>query len=85
MKVNVISISSSTTRILLYAAGAVKSNSEVTCLGLFPVLPVVVVSCNCCCVGGGGDDGVNVCSSLPISSENKMGDIQLTYRFHDIQ
>ena len=84
MKVNVISISSSTTRILLYAAGAVKSNSEVTCLGLFPVLPVVVVSCNFC-VGGGGDDGVNVCSSLPISSENKIGDIQLTYRFHDIQ
>jgi hypothetical protein len=53
LKVNVISISSSTTRILLYAAGAVKSNSEVTCLGLFPVLPVVVVSCNFC-VGGGG-------------------------------
>jgi hypothetical protein len=84
LKVNVISISSSTTRILLYADGAVKSNSEVTCLGLFPVLPVVVVSCNFC-VGGGGDDDVNVCSSLPISSENKMGDIQLTYRFHDIQ
>jgi hypothetical protein len=74
-------------RILLYAAGAVKSNSEVTCLGLFPALPVVVVvSCNCCSGGGDdGDDGVNVCSSLPISSENKMGDIQLTYRYHGIQ
>ena len=85
MKVNVISASSSITRILLYAARAVKSNSEVTCLGLFPALPVVVVSSNCCLAGGGDDDGVNVCSSLPISSENKMGDIQLTYRFHDIQ
>jgi hypothetical protein len=84
LKVRVISVSSSTTRILLYAAGAVKSNSEVTCLGLFPVLPVVVVSCNFC-VGGGGDDGVNVCSSLPISSENKMGYIQPTYRYHGIQ
>ena len=78
LKVKVISASSSTTRILLYAAGAVKSDSEVTCLGLFPVLPVVVVSCNCCCGGSGGDDDdVNVCSSLPISSENKMGDIHL--------
>ncbi|HZD83681.1 MAG TPA: hypothetical protein VE076_12475 [Nitrososphaeraceae archaeon] len=84
MKVNVISASSSTTRILLYAARAVKSNSEVTCLGLFPALPVVVVSSNCCLAGGGDDDGVNVCSSLPISSENKMGDIQLTYRYYDI-
>ena len=84
MKVNVISVSSSTTRILLYAAGAVKSNSEVTCLGLFPVLPVVVVSSNFC-GSGGDDDGVNVCSSLPISSENKMGDIQPTYRYHGIQ
>jgi hypothetical protein len=84
LKVNVISISSSTTRILLYAAGAVKSNSEVTCLGLFPVLPVVVVSCNFC-VGGGGDDGVNVCSSLPISLKYEMGDIQPTYRYHGIQ
>jgi hypothetical protein len=87
LKVKVISASSSTTRILFYAAGAVKSDSEVTCLGLFLVLPVVVVSCNCCCGGSGGgdDDGVNVCSSLPISLKYEMGDIQLTYRFHDIQ
>jgi hypothetical protein len=67
-------------RILLYAAGAVKSNSEITCLGLFPILPIV--SCNCCC--GGGDSG-NACSSFPISLKYEMGDIQLTYRFHDIQ
>jgi hypothetical protein len=70
-------------RILLYAAGAVKSNSEVTCLGLFPVLPVVIVSCNCC-VAGGGNNG-NACSSLSIPLKYEMGDIQLTYRFHDIQ
>jgi hypothetical protein len=71
-------------KILLYAAGAVKSNSELACLGLFTVLPVVVVSCTCggC---GGDDDGVNICSSRPISSENKMGDIQLTYRYHGVQ
>jgi len=62
-------------RILLYAAGVVKSNSEVTCLGLFPVLPIV--SCNC--------DNGNACSSFPISLKYEMGDIQLTYRFHDIQ
>jgi hypothetical protein len=67
-------------RILLYAAGAVKSNSEVTCLGLFLIL--LIVSCNCC--GGGGDNG-NACSSFLISLKYEMGDIQLTYRFHDIQ
>ena len=69
-------------RILLYAAGAVKSNSEVTCLGLFPILPIVVF-CNCC-VAGGGNNG-NACSSLSISLKYEMGDIHLTYRFHDIQ
>jgi hypothetical protein len=80
----VISVLSSTIRILLYAVGAVKSNSEVACLGLFPILPIV--SCNC---GGDDDDDDddddNVCSSLQISSENKMGDIQLTYSYHGIQ
>jgi hypothetical protein len=69
-------------RILLYAAGAVNSDSEVTCLELFPVLPVVSCTCGGC---GGGDDGVNICSSRPISSENKIGDIQLTYRYHGVQ
>jgi hypothetical protein len=68
-------------RILLYAAGAVKSNSEVTCLGLFLIL--LIVSCNCC--GGGGGDNGNACSSLSIPLKYEMGDIQLTYRFHDIQ
>jgi hypothetical protein len=63
----VVSVSSSTTRILLYTAGAVKSNPEVTCLELFPVLPVVV-SCNCCCGDGRDGNGSNVCSSLPIFS-----------------
>ena len=73
-------------RILLYAAGAVKSNSEVTCLGLFPVLPVVVVSCTCCGVGGrDGNGNGNVCSSLPLSLKHKIGDIQLTYRCRGVQ
>jgi hypothetical protein len=72
LKVKVISVLLSTTRILLYAVGAVKSNSGVACLGLFPILPVVV-SCNC--DGGRDDDDDNVCSSLLISSENKMCDI----------
>jgi hypothetical protein len=77
-------VSSSTTRILLYTAGAVKSDSEVTCLELFPILPAIV-SCNRCCGDGRDGNGGNSCSSLPISSKNKMGDIQLTYRCHDIQ
>jgi hypothetical protein len=80
LKVKVISVLSSTIRILLYTVGAVKSNSEIACLGLFPILPVVV-SCNC----GGGDDDGNVCLFFSIFLKYEMGDIQLTYRYHDIQ
>jgi len=59
---NILLLKTSCIKILLYRAGAVNSNSEVACIGLFPVLPVVVVSCNFC-VGGGGYGGTVVISS----------------------